>query len=79
VGLNDLVELSKRIYVEQAQQQLRREGRRVTDAALSTLTGVHRKDVKRIVEAGPLAPSGRQAQPARRRDGAVERRPALHR
>jgi len=60
VGLNDLVELSKRIYVEQAQQQLRREGRRVTDAALSTLTGVHRKDVKRIVEAGPLAPSGRR-------------------
>ena len=57
VGLNDLVELAKRIYVEQAEQQLRREERRVTAAALSTLTGVHRKDVKRIVEAGPLAPA----------------------
>lgn len=55
IGLNDLVELAKRLYVEQAEQQLRREGRRVTDAALSTMTGVHRKDVKRIAEAGPLA------------------------
>ncbi|MFT7776704.1 DUF6502 family protein [Roseateles sp.] len=54
IGLNDLVELAKRIYVEQAERQLQREGRRVTDAALSTMTGVHRKDVKRIVEAGPL-------------------------
>ena len=57
VGLNDLVELAKRIYVEQAARQLRQDGRRVTDAALSTMTGVHRKDVKRIEEAGPLAPA----------------------
>jgi len=47
-GLNDLVELSKRIYVEQAEKRLQQDGRRVTDAALSTMTGVHRKDVKRI-------------------------------
>jgi|GEM_PF-5417956 len=60
VGLNDLVELAKRLYVEQAERQLQREGRRVTDAALSTMTGVHRKDVKRLVEAGPLALADRR-------------------
>jgi hypothetical protein len=60
LGLNDFVELAKRVYVEQAVLQLRDDQRRVTDAALSTLTGVHRKDVKRIVEAGPLAPTGRR-------------------
>ena len=60
VGLNDLVELSKRVYIEQATQQLAQEGRRVTDAALSTLTGVHRKDVKRIGTEAPLDQSERR-------------------
>lgn len=55
VGLNELVELSKRVYIEQATVQLGEDGRRVTDAALSTLTGVHRKDVKRIGAEAPLA------------------------
>lgn len=55
VGLADWVELSKRTYVEQASAQLEREGRRVTDAALSAMTGVHRKDVRRIRTEAPLA------------------------
>ncbi len=60
VGLAEVVELSKRIYVEQAQRQLALEGRRVTDAAISTMTGVHRKDVKRIGTEAPLAQTERR-------------------
>lgn len=60
VGLNELVELSKRVYVEQATVQLDQDGRRVTDAALSTLTGVHRKDVKRIGAEAPLAQTAKR-------------------
>ncbi|WP_143074218.1 DUF6502 family protein [Roseateles sp. YR242] len=60
VGLNELVELAKRVYIEQAVHQLDDEGRRITDAALSTLTGVHRKDVKRIGTEAPVAPTERR-------------------
>lgn len=56
VGLAEFVELGKRLYVEQAAESLRRDGRRVSDAALSVMTGVHRKDVRRIGAAAPLAP-----------------------
>jgi hypothetical protein len=55
VQLGELSELMKRAYVEQAAEHLKNEQRRVTDAALSTLTGVHRKDVKRIGADAPLA------------------------
>lgn len=55
VGLNDMAELLKRVYIEQAAQHLRADGLRLSDAALSTLTGVHRKDVKRIGSEAPLA------------------------
>lgn len=60
VGVAELVELSKRVYIEQAAAQLEDEGRRITDAALSTLTGVHRKDVKRIGVEAPLAQAERR-------------------
>ncbi|MDH0864995.1 DUF6502 family protein [Mitsuaria sp. GD03876] len=60
VGVAELVELSKRVYIEQAAAQLEDEGRRLTDAALSTLTGVHRKDVKRIGAEAPLAQTERR-------------------
>lgn len=60
VGINELVELSKRVYVEQAAEKLRLEGRKSSDAALSAMTGVHRKDVKRIGAEGPLAPTERR-------------------
>ncbi|MBH9551635.1 DUF6502 family protein [Inhella gelatinilytica] len=60
VELGELTELSKRVYVEQAVQLLEQEGRRVTDAAVSTLTGVHRKDVKRIGSEAPLFQSERR-------------------
>ncbi|MCA0175031.1 MAG: DUF6502 family protein [Proteobacteria bacterium] len=55
VLLTDMSELLKRAYIEQAVQHLNGEKRRVTDAAVSTLTGVHRKDVKRIGSEDPLA------------------------
>lgn len=55
VLLTDLSELIKRAYIEQAVKHLNGEQRRVTDAAVSTLTGVHRKDVKRIGSEDPLA------------------------
>lgn len=60
VELGELVELSKRVYVEQAVQALEEQGRKVTDAAVSTLTGVHRKDVKRIGSEAPLLQSERR-------------------
>ncbi|MDI4635784.1 hypothetical protein J7U46_22150 [Pelomonas sp. V22] len=60
VGINELVELAKRVYVEQAAEKLRLEGRKASDAALSAMTGVHRKDVKRIGADGPLAPTERR-------------------
>jgi hypothetical protein len=60
VELGELVELSKRVYVEQAVQALDAQGRKVTDAAVSTLTGVHRKDVKRIGAEAPLLQSERR-------------------
>ncbi|MBB4844975.1 hypothetical protein HNP55_003521 [Paucibacter oligotrophus] len=55
VGLNEMNELLKRVYIEQAARQLQAEGQKQSDAALSTLTGVHRKDVKRIGAVAPLA------------------------
>lgn len=54
VLLTDMSELLKRVYIEQAVNHLNGEQRRVTDAAVSTLTGVHRKDVKRIGSENPL-------------------------
>lgn len=43
-------ELLKSVYVETARSELEREGRRQTDSGVSLLTGVHRKDVKRLRE-----------------------------
>jgi hypothetical protein len=43
-----LSNLLKSIYVEVASDEFRLEGRRQTDSRISLLTGVHRKDVKRL-------------------------------
>ena len=43
-----VAELLKGIYISVAQQELPIEGRRQTDSRLSLLTGIHRKDVKRL-------------------------------
>jgi Family of unknown function (DUF6502) len=48
VGLADLVETTKRVYVEVASEEIERKRGRVTDSSVSIMTGVHRKDVKRI-------------------------------
>lgn len=45
-----LHELLKTIYVEVAATDFRLEGRRQTDSRITLLTGVHRKDVKRLTE-----------------------------
>lgn len=42
------VELLKRVFVETAERDFRLEDKAVTDSRISLLTGVHRKDVKRL-------------------------------
>ncbi|GIX25455.1 MAG: hypothetical protein KatS3mg122_2686 [Caldimonas sp.] len=42
----------KRVFVEVAAEELRRQGRRCTDSALSVLSGVHRKDVRALTQLG---------------------------
>jgi hypothetical protein len=47
-GLQTVVELLKSVYVEVAEKEFPLERRRQTDSRISLLTGVHRKDVKRL-------------------------------
>ena len=47
-----LAETLKGIYVEVADEQFKLDGKRQTDSRVSMLTGVHRKDVKRLREIG---------------------------
>ncbi|HMX16245.1 MAG TPA: DUF6502 family protein [Rhodocyclaceae bacterium] len=42
------VELLKRVFVEVADRDFRIEGKSATDSRISLLTGVHRKDVRRL-------------------------------
>ncbi len=59
VTLPAIVELTKRVLVEVAEQDFALPGKPTTDSRVSVLTGVHRKDVKRIRE----HPAGRTAVP----------------
>ncbi len=52
--------LLKEVYVEVAEREFALEGKRPTDSRISVLTGVHRKDVRAIREAGTLEPGGTQ-------------------
>lgn len=52
VQLPQLVEELKALYIEIAHEEAAQQGR-VTQSALSVMTGVHRKDVKRLMEVGP--------------------------
>ena len=45
-----LIDLLKSIYVEVALSEFKLEKKRQTDSRVSLLTGVHRKDVKRLSE-----------------------------
>lgn len=46
-----LAELIKSIYVEVAEKDFTLEGKKQTDSRLSVLTGIHRKDIKRLKRA----------------------------
>jgi len=48
-----LSELLKEIYVDVAERDFGLDGKRPTDSRVSLLTGVHRKDVRRLREAAP--------------------------
>lgn len=50
ITLPAAVELLKRIYIEVAERDFGIDGKPSTDSRLSLLTGVHRRDVKRIRE-----------------------------
>jgi len=49
------IELLKRVFVEVAERDFRLEGKASTDSRISLVTGVHRKDVKRLRELPDLA------------------------
>ena len=64
VPLGGVVQTLKLVYLREAQHDLERRGRRVTDSALSVLTGVHRKEIRALLgehrNGGP-APAPRPA------------------
>ena len=49
-----LSRILKRLYVEVATDDFALDGKRVTVSRLSLLTGIHRREVKRITEEGPV-------------------------
>lgn len=57
------IDLLKATYVEVADQEFIIDGKRQTDSRISVLTGVHRKEVKRLreLEEIPLEPKERKA------------------
>lgn len=61
IHYNVVAELLKGLFVEVADKEFKLDTKRQTDSRVSLLTGVHRKDVKRL-RRGPADPS-RQAQP----------------
>jgi hypothetical protein len=59
MGLPTLTELLKEVYVDVATHEFTTTGKKQTDSGISILTGVHRKDVKRLRakrDKGPRAP-----------------------
>ena len=56
-----ITDIVKSTYVDVARREFRLSGKRQTDSRISLLTGVHRKDVKRLIEEGERgdpAPTG---------------------
>jgi Family of unknown function (DUF6502) len=51
IPLNALVRTLRGLYLSEAHADLARRGRRVTDSALSVLTGIHRKEVRTFMGA----------------------------
>ncbi len=59
MGLPALTEVLKQVYVDVALTEFPTKGKKQTDSSISILTGVHRKDVKRlrtVKDKGPQAP-----------------------
>ena len=54
VPIGSLVRTLKRVYLDEARGELSRRGQRVTDSALSVLSGVHRKDVRALQAETPV-------------------------
>lgn len=48
--LPQLMEILKGLYVEEVQQELTQRGERCTHSRISVMSGVHRKDVRRLLE-----------------------------
>lgn len=57
-AFNSFNELVKRLYVEVAKSDFAEPSRKQTTARVSVLTGINRKDVKRISELPPVEESG---------------------
>lgn len=55
LGVYDLLEILKVTFVELAREQLLEERKRVSASRISVMTGVHRRDVRRLVETGKAA------------------------
>jgi len=55
IRLRELLELLKQALVENALEELRSHGSPATAARLSVMTGVHRKDVDRLINQSPAA------------------------
>lgn len=57
VPLGALTRTLKQVYLDEGRSELARRGQRVTDSALSVLTGVHRKDVRQMQTERPGWPA----------------------
>lgn len=62
-GYPQLAEMLKGLFVEVADESFRLPGKTQTDSRISLLTGVHRKDVKRLRESGEDAAGKKSAPP----------------
>lgn len=50
LGIQTLVETAKEVFVELAAEEIRRSGERLTASRISVITGLHRRDVQRLLE-----------------------------
>lgn len=58
IGYPFLIQMLKGVYLECAQEECAQAQNPATDSRLSLLTGVHRKDIRRLREETPVAPEG---------------------
>ena len=56
LNLQDLVESAKVLFVELAEKEIQRVEQKINNSRITAMTGVHRKDVVRILKLGPGIP-----------------------